>query len=127
MKRICILGPIGDGRVVSLEKMEKYAEFQKKKGNAVFLLAKDINLDVKLYDISEQICSWIGWSDEVHIFCDPKSESFTFCLGMVFVLGKKIKVVENVLYEQDKKSIPKMLFEWEIEQDKSADQLTLKY
>jgi len=46
---------------------------------------------------------------------------------MVFVLGKKIKVVENVLYEQDKKSIPKMLFEWEIEQDKSADQLTLKY
>ena len=125
MKRILVLGPINDGTVVSQNKMKKYAEIQRKKGNAVYLPGEDANQDARAYDFTVEVLSQIEWSEEVHVFCDPGSKTFIFYLGMVFALKKKIEVIENVLFEKDGKSIPETLSEWQKEQDKPVKQLVL--
>ncbi len=120
MKRILVLGPINDGTIVSQDKMRKYAETQREKGNVVHLFEEGVNHDARGYDFCIRVLSQIEWAEEVHVFCDPGSKTFIFYLGMTFALKKKIEIVENVLFGKDEKSIPRTVSEWQEEQDKSV-------
>ena len=96
----------------------KYVEYMEKLGHEIHYPIRDTNqIDpTGGWDICKQNMRAIQYCDEVHIFYNPASQGTHFDLGMAFVLGKKIKLINDREYEELKnqdKSFLKMIEYWE--------------
>jgi len=128
MKRIFIICPIRNASSEFIDKVYKYVDSLEKNGHKVYFPHRDTDQNGKGIDICEQNRNGIEKSDEVHIFYDSKSQGVHFDMGMAFMLGKPIKIVENEKYGKGK-SYPRMLKEWEdlIELDSRLKKVSDKF
>ena len=103
------------------KRLEQYVAKLEKAGIEVYLPHRDNNQD----DLGINICTRMRekinkWADRVDIFYSG-SEGTLFDMGMAFManygIGKPIKIIENLPFDDYKKSFPKMLKEWSDKQD----------
>ena len=93
------------------ERLYRHVDDLEKAGHEVYLPDRDTQQNASGLDICRQNQRGIHQADEVHVFYDPESQGSHFDLGMAFVLGKRLTVVENVAYGEGK-SFPRMIEEW---------------
>lgn len=94
-----------------LDKLNGYANRLRKIGHTVHLPSEDTNQRALGINICHQNKHAINQADEVHVFYSSKSQGTHFDLGMAFMAGKHIVVVENEKFGVGK-SFPRMLMEW---------------
>ena len=95
------------------QKLEDYVAQKETEGHEVHLPHRDTNQSGTGIEICTQNGNAIKEADEIHIFYNPDSQGTHFDMGMSFILGKKIVVVENVEFDPTKKSFARMLTEWQ--------------
>jgi len=95
-------------------KIMGYALELKLKGHNVYVPFIDTDQSSKGLTICWHNREAIKDADEVHIFYKSKSQGTHFDMGVAYALNKKIKVIENEEFGEEK-SFPKMLDEWEKE------------
>jgi len=115
---IFIICTVRDASTEYRRKLEKYAEDLENAGHSVHLPHRDTNQNASGLNICQENKNAIIKADEVHIFYNLSSQGTHFDMGMAFMAGKKIKIIENVQYEEGK-SYPRMLTEWEMLAPKS--------
>lgn len=93
-------------------KLEDYTKKLESQGYEVHLPHRDTDQNASGFEICMQNMNAIKNSDEVHIFYNSDSKGTHFDMGVAFALNKKIKVIENEIYDSRIKSFAKMLDEW---------------
>jgi len=111
MKKIFIICTVRGALEGYKKKLRDYVKLLEIAGHKVHLPHRDTDQDARGYDICSQNAKAIAKSNEVHIFYNPDSKGTHFDMGIAFALGKKIVIVENIKYEEEK-SFSRMLTEW---------------
>ena len=93
-KRIFVICPV---RVATEEEnrfLDDYVVAMERQGNEVHLPKRDTNqADPHGYSICAENCDAIRWAQEVHVYYRRESEGSKFDLGMAFMAGKPIKLL----------------------------------
>lgn len=102
------------------KRVEEYTKKLEKAGIKVFLPFRDNDQSDTGINICKKMKEAIKWGDRIDIFYSG-SEGTLFDMGMTFManygIGKPIKIIENLPFDDYKKSFPKMLQEWSDKQD----------
>ena len=102
------------------KRLEEYVAKLEKAGIEVYLPHRDNNQEDLGINICFRMREKIRKCDRVDIFYSG-SEGTLFDMGMAFMAsygeGKPIKIIENLPFDDYKKSFPKMLQEWSNKQD----------
>ncbi len=111
---VFLICPVRDANLVQKARMEVYIAKLECDGKKVYYPARDTN---QIDETGLRICQDNGRaiikSREVHIFFDPTSEGSRFDLGMAFILGKPLFIVNPDDFELlHKKSFPDMITAW---------------
>jgi len=101
-----------------IDRLYKYVEGLEYLGNHVHFPHRDNDQEGRGIEICRQNAEGIAGADEVHVFYNPDSQGTHFDMGMAFVLGKKVLVMESIPLTEGK-SFQRMLVEWEEEGGKA--------
>lgn len=91
--------------------LEDYVSTLENEGHNVHLPHRDTNQNGIEFEICKQNKEAIKWADEIHIFYEPESKGSHFDLGMVFMIEKPIKIIENVNFDSGK-CFSRMIEQW---------------
>lgn len=97
-----------------LDRLSSYTNHLEQAGHVVHLPPRDTDQRALGINICYRNRHAIEQADEVHVFYSSKSQGTHFDLGMAFMAGKPIVVIETEKFG-DGKSFPRMLMEWENE------------
>jgi len=110
--KIFIICSVRQATIEYSKKLYSYAHKLEQAGHEVHLPPRDTDQEALGIDICRQNKQAIKEADEVHIFFSSQSQGTYFDLGMAFMEGKRIKILQNETYGIGK-SFPRMLVEWE--------------
>ena len=112
MKNIFIICSVRGMDEEYRKKLEEHVEILERFGDDVHLPHRDTNQHATGIEICTQNMNAIKAADEVHMFYSSKSTGTHFDMGVAFSLDKKMVVIENEAYSEDK-SFSRTLDEWE--------------
>ncbi|OGM09204.1 hypothetical protein A2Z67_04660 [Candidatus Woesebacteria bacterium RBG_13_36_22] len=112
--KIFLICPVRNIDVHWKEILEEYVKSLEATGNRVYWPSRDTDQNDS---VGFRICTdnkkGILWADEIHIAWDGKSEGCLFDIGMAFMAGKKVKIIERLFpMATPHKSFPTMIRYW---------------
>ncbi len=122
--RIFIICSVRDADEYYKSNINEYVIQLENAGHTVHCPHRDTDQKQSGIDICKQNSRAITDADEIHVFYNPESQGTHFDLGAVFIINKRIKVVETVTSGKEirtvkgvhygpGKSFPRMIAEWE--------------
>ena len=88
------------------DEVYKYVDRLESEGHNVYFPPRDTPQDDPTgYNICLRMKQAISQADEVHIFYYPDSQGVHFDIGMAFMLGKKWKLLNNPIDDNEKSYI----------------------
>jgi hypothetical protein len=115
MKKMFIICKVRNADEEYKRSLEEFVKDLEENGYKVHLPHRDTNQEARGFDICLQNKQAIQDADEIAVFYSSDSQGIHFDLGMAFALNKKIIILKNELFDENK-SFPRMIWEWSKEQ-----------